>query len=147
MKVIFLQDVKGQGKKDEIKEVSDGYVRNYLLPNNLVKLATANTVKTLKTKIQTAVEETALAKSEVNLIKRKIEEVVLNFKLQVTDGKAFGSITDAAIVERLAAQYKIEIDKRKIKNHEPIHKLGMFYVDIKLDFSIEARLKVEVTEA
>ncbi|ATZ19082.1 50S ribosomal protein L9 [Williamsoniiplasma somnilux] len=147
MKVIFLEDVKGQGKKDEIKEVSDGYARNFLLPKGLVKPATVNSVKTLKNKIQTNQEETALLKGETHLLKAAIENITLGFKLQVSEGKAFGTITDAAIVEKMKAEHKIELDKRKIKAHKALNSLGVFYLDVKLDFGVESRLRVNIQAA
>ncbi|WP_027063523.1 50S ribosomal protein L9 [Mesoplasma seiffertii] len=147
MKVIFLKDVKGQGKKDEVKEVSDGYARNYLLPNGLVKLATENSIKTLKTKLQTANEEQELAKAQTMLIKKAIEEVTLKFKLQVIDDKAFGSISNQDIAEQLAKVYHITVDKRKFINFKNLNQIGLHYVRIKLEFGIEAKLKVEIKEA
>jgi large subunit ribosomal protein L9 len=147
MKVIFLKDVKGQGKKDEVKNVSDGYARNFLLPNGLVKLATENSIKTLNTKIQSANEEQELAKAQTMLIKNAIEQVTLKFKLQVIDNKAFGSISNQDITEQLAKAHNLVVDKRKFINFKNLNQLGLHYVRIKLDFGIESKLKVEIKEA
>ncbi|WP_031542445.1 50S ribosomal protein L9 [Mesoplasma photuris] len=147
MKVIFLKDVKGQGKKDEVKEVSDGYAKNFLFPRGLVKLATENSIKTLNTKLQTAKEEENLAKAETLQLKSKLEEITLHFKLQVIDEKAFGSISNQDIVDQMKNVYKIELDKRKFVNFKNLNTLGIHYLKIKLDFSIEAKIKVEVKEA
>ncbi|WP_026389417.1 50S ribosomal protein L9 [[Acholeplasma] multilocale] len=147
MKVIFLKDVKGQGKKDEVKNVSDGYAKNFLLPQGLVKLATENSLKTLNTKLQTADEEKQLAKAETMQLKKVIEETTLNFKLQIKDGKAFGSISNQDITNQLLNAHKLEVDKRKFKNFSNLNTIGLHYVIIKLDFGIEAKLKVDVKEA
>ncbi|KNG79452.1 50S ribosomal protein L9 [Mycoplasma sp. HU2014] len=147
MKVIFLQDVKGQGKKDEIKEVSDGYARNFLLPRKLVKLATDNSVNTLNTKLKVREEEKQLAKAQNLAFKKSLEEITLHFKLQTNDGKVFGSISNQDIVNQLNDLFKIELDKRKFVNFKNINNIGLSYVKIKLEFGIEALIKVEVKEA
>ncbi|PPE05870.1 50S ribosomal protein L9 [Williamsoniiplasma lucivorax] len=147
MKVIFLQDVKGQGKKDEIKNVSDGYAINFLIPNKLVKIANQEAIKTLNTKLQIAKEEDALDKGETELLKKQIEEIHLVFKIEEKNGKTFGQITDAQIVGDLKENHKIEVDKRKIKDHDALKKVGSYELELKLPHSIVAKLKVNIEAA
>lgn len=146
MKVIFLEDVKNQGKKDEVKEVSDGYARNFLFPNKLARAATNNSVKTLKIKLQSKKEEAALAKGETELIKKNLEELTLNFKIEQKNGKTFGQITDQNIVDYLKKQHKIKIDRHKIRNHPPINKVGSYLLELKMDFGIKAHLKIDIEQ-
>ncbi|AEM68454.1 50S ribosomal protein L9 [Mycoplasma putrefaciens] len=147
MKVIFLQDVKGQGKKDEIKEVSDGYAKNFLLPRKLVKIATDSSVNTLNTKLKAQQEEAQLLKAQNLALKKSLEEITLHFKLQTNDGKVFGSISNQDIVNQLKDLFKLEIDKKKFVNFKNINSIGLSYIKLKLDFGIEALIKVEVRES
>lgn len=147
MKVIFLKDVKGQGTKNEVKEVSDGYARNFLIPKGLVKIATDGNIQSLKNKKQIESEENMLAKAETLQLKNRIEEIILSFKLQIKNNKAFGSISNHDIVDQLKNKYKIEIDKRKFNNFKNLNQTGLHYVKIKLPFSIDAKLQVEIKEA
>ncbi|PPE04865.1 50S ribosomal protein L9 [Entomoplasma ellychniae] len=147
MKVIFLKDVKGQGKKDEVKEVSDGYAKNFLIPKGFVKLATSGNLSSLNLKKQIESEENELAKAETLLMKKKIEETVLQFKLQIKNNKAFGSISNQDITDQLKNKYKIEIDKKKIVNFTNLNKVGIHYLSVKLPYKLEAKLQVEIKEA
>lgn len=144
MKVIFLQDVKGQGKKDEIKEVSDGYARNFLVPKGLVKVATDGSVKSVKNRKIVEQQENELATAETKQLKNLLEEITLKFKLQINEGKAFHSISNQDIVDQLKNLYKLDLDKRKFVNFKNLNQLGLHYIVIKLGFGIEAKLKVEI---
>ncbi|AAT75439.1 50S ribosomal protein L9 [Mesoplasma florum L1] len=144
MKVIFLQDVKGQGKKDEIKEISDGYARNFLIPKGLVKLATEGSVKTVKNRKIVQEQEKDLAIAETKQLKTLLEEIILKFKLQINEGKAFHSISNQDIVDQLKNSHKIDLDKRKFVNFKNLNQIGLHYIVIKLGFGIEAKLKVEI---
>ncbi|ATZ16705.1 large subunit ribosomal protein L9 [Entomoplasma freundtii] len=144
MKVIFLEDVKGQGRKDEIKEVSSGYATNFLIPRGLVKVATQNSVATVHKKQQIVAEETALAKGQTDLIRRNLENITLNFKLESHNGKSFGQITDQQITNLLRDHYKIDLDKRKVKKHAPLNRPGNYKLDIKMEFGVSAKLKVNL---
>ena len=144
MKVILLQDVKGTGKKGEIKEVSDGYARNCLFKKNLAKEADSVSVNSLK--IQKEAEEfhkqeeikrcQALAK-EMNL-----KEVTIKVKCG-EKGKIFGSVTSQEIADGLATM-GYEIDKKKIVVKEPIKSLGIYRVDVKLQPNISTKIVVKV---
>lgn len=145
MKVIFLENVKGQGNKDEIKNVSDGYAINYLIPNKLAIQASSSSLAFVNRKLQIEKEENALAKGQTELIKNNLESIVLNFKLEVKNGKSFGQITDQQIVDLLQETYKIEVNRKKIKKHDPLKMIGFYVLEIKLDFGISAHLRINLT--
>lgn len=146
MKVIFLQDVKGQGKKGEIKDLSEGYVRNFLLPKNLVKIASEGNVKTLD--MQKAAEAKRKQQEKEDAIKlgEKLEQMTIQVKAKAGEGgRLFGAITSKQIADALAKQgYKL--DKRKIELDEPIRSLGTTQVPVKLHQEVKITVKVQVVE-
>ena len=146
MKVIFLQDVKGQGKKGEVKDLSEGYVRNFLLPKNLVKIASDGNVKTLD--MQKAAEEKRKQKEKEDSIKlgEKLEQMTIQVKAKAGEGgRLFGAITSKQIADALAKQgYKL--DKRKIELDEPIRSLGTTGVPVKLHTDVKVTVKIQVVE-
>ena len=142
MKVILLADVKGQGKKNEVIEVSDGYGKNFLIPRKLAKLADAQSVNDAKTK-----ESARLYKLETE----KKEAVELAEKLTVTikascggDGRLYGSVTAKDVAERLAADYGITVDKRKIVVKDPIKAYGKYALEVKLYPEVTGALNLVV---
>ncbi|MCM3635594.1 MULTISPECIES: 50S ribosomal protein L9 [Paenibacillus] len=146
MKVIFLQDVKGQGKKGEIKDLSEGYVRNFLLPKNLVKIASEGNVKTLD--MQKASEDKRKQQEKENAIAlgKKLEELVVIVKAKAGEGgRLFGAITSKQIADSLA-KLGYKIDKRKIELDEPIRSLGTTQVPVKLHPEVKGTLKVQTVE-
>lgn len=147
MKVIFLKDVKGQGKKGQIKEVSEGYATNFLLPRGLVRPATDGNVKTLEN--QTAAEQRRKdqEKEEAVQLGKKIDELTLTLKAKAGEGgRLFGAITSKQIGEALAASHSIVVDKRKIELSDPIRHVGTFQVGVKLHTEVKATFTVQVTE-
>lgn len=146
MKVIFLQDVKGQGKKGEIKNVSEGYARNFLLPRGLANPANQGNMKQLS---QQKISEEKRKDDEKQAAQQLANELeALSIKMEVKageGGKLFGSITNKQIAEELANR-KIQIDKRKIELAEPIRTLGVTEVPVKLHPQVTAKLKVQVSE-
>ena len=147
MKVIFLKDVKGQGKKGQIKEVSEGYATNFLLPRGLVRPATEGNVKTLEN--QTAAEQRRKdqEKEEAVQLGKKIDELTLTLKAKAGEGgRLFGAITSKQIGEALAASHGIVVDKRKIELNDPIRHVGTFQVGVKLHTEVKATFTVQVTE-
>lgn len=147
MKVIFLKDVKGQGKKGQIKEVSEGYATNFLLPRGLVRPATDGNVKTLEN--QTAAEQRRKdqEKEEAVQLGKKIDELTLTLKAKAGEGgRLFGAITSKQIGEALAASHGIVVDKRKIELSDPIRHVGTFQVGVKLHTEVKATFTVQVTE-
>ncbi|HEY4430411.1 MAG TPA: 50S ribosomal protein L9 [Paenibacillus sp.] len=147
MKVIFIKDVKGQGKKGQVKEVSEGYAANFLLPRGLVRPATDGNVKTLENQAAAEQRRKDNEKEEAQQLGKKIDELTLTMKAKSGEGgRLFGAITSKQIAETLASTQSISIDKRKIELGEPIRHLGTFQVSIKLHTEVKATLKVQVTE-
>lgn len=147
MKVIFIKDVKGQGKKGQVKEVSEGYATNFLLPRGLVRPATDGNVKTLENQAAAEQRRKENEKAEAQELGKKIDELTLTMKAKAGEGgRLFGAITSKQIAETLASTKGITIDKRKIELGEPIRHMGVFQVSVKLHTEVKATLKVEVTE-
>ncbi|MNW52691.1 50S ribosomal protein L9 [compost metagenome] len=146
MKVIFLKDVKGQGKKGEIKEVSEGYAQNFLIPRGLVRLATEGNVKTLEHQTAAEVKRKENEKQEAVNLGKKLEEMTIGLKAKAGEGgRLFGAITSKQVAEALE-KAGVKIDKRKIEMHDPIRTLGVTQVPVKLHPEVKATLKVQVTE-
>ncbi|TLS35153.1 50S ribosomal protein L9 [Pseudalkalibacillus caeni] len=146
MKVIFLQDVKGKGKKGEVKNVADGYARNHLLPNNLAVEANKGNVKTLEAKKRSDDKKAEEELNEAKKLKEEIESLEVNIPQKSGEGgRLFGSVTSKNIAEALKKK-KIKIDKRKIELAEPIRSLGYTNVPIKLHPEVTATVKVHVVE-
>ena len=147
MKVILLKDVKGTGKKNEVKEVSDGYARNYLLPKKLAVPADNTNMKELNEKNKSK-ELKAQKEYEVAVeLGKKMEELNVVIYAKAGDGgRLFGSITSKDIAEQIKKQHNIEVDKRKITLDEPIRVLGSRFVDIKIHQKVTTRLRVDVKE-
>ncbi|ASR49769.1 50S ribosomal protein L9 [Paenibacillus kribbensis] len=146
MKVIFIKDMKGQGKKGQVKEVSDGYAANFLLPRGIARPATEGNMKTLEN--QNAAEEKRKQeeKEEAQVLGKKLEETTIQLKAKAGDGgRLFGAITSKQIAEAVA-KTGIKLDKRKIELEEPIRTLGVTQMTVKLHPEVKATLKVQVTE-
>lgn len=147
MKVIFMKDVKGQGKKGQIKEVSEGYATNFLLPRGLVRPATDGNVKTLENQAAAEVRKKEQEKDEARQLGAKLDELTLTMKAKAGEGgRLFGAITSKQIAESLAATHGIAIDKRKIELNDSIRHIGTFNVHVKLHTEVKANLTVHVTE-
>ena len=148
MKVIFLQDVKGQGKKGEMKEVSDGYARNYLLPRNLATQATADNLNALKIKEKAAAAKAAKEKAQAEENARKLEGVQVIIRARSGgSGKLFGAVTSTEIASALKEQYGIDIEKNKIVQGEPIKTYGSYTVKAKLGYEVSGNVNLLVVEA
>ncbi len=147
MKVILLKDVKKQGKKDEIIEVSDGYAQNYLIKNNLAVRYTEGSKKILDKQIDKRnTEEAELIKSCEN-IKIQIEKKPLTFKVKTgKEGKVFGTISSKQIADEFAKQ-GIIINKKTIDITNPIDTLGVHIININLHKKVVAASKIHVIEA
>lgn len=145
MKVILNQDVKGQGKKGDLIEVSDGYARNFLLPKNLAKEATKENINVLKGQNESREYREKKALEEAQEIAKKIEEISVKLQAKSGDnGKLFGSITSKDVSDALTSQHHIKIDKKKFVLPDGIKTLGTTVVDIKVHPGVLAKLKVEV---
>lgn len=146
MKVIFLKDVKGQGKKGEVKELSEGYVRNFLIPRGLAAIASDGNVKQLEHQKQAEVRRKEQEKAEAQAQAAKLKEMVVTIKTKAGEGgKLFGSITTKQIAEELEKK-GIVLDKRKIEMSDAIRSLGTTIVKIKLYPEVTAELRVQVAE-
>lgn len=148
MKVILLKDVKGTGKKGEIKEVSDGYARNFLLKKKFAVEASNTNVKELDEKKKSQERKETIAYEEAVLMGKQMEEVSIKIATKAGEGgRLFGSITSKEIAEQLKNQKGIEVDKRKISLDEPIRTLGSRFVEIKIHQKVTTKIRVDVVEA
>lgn len=149
MKVIFLEDVKGKGKKGEIKEVPTGYAQNFLIKKNLAKEATAQAIGELRGKQKSQEKAHAEMVAEAQAIKAKLEEeaTVVAFTEKVgPDGRTFGSITNKKIADELQKQFGLKIDKRNIKVDSPIRSIGLIDVPVKIYQDVTSVIRLRVTE-
>ncbi len=147
MKVVFLADVKGQGKKDQIKEVSDGYARNFLLPKGLAAPADAKLLNEIKNREASKQHKIEVEKAEAKALAAKLEAIVVKLKAQAgADGRLYGSVTSKDIAEALEKQHKLVIDRRKLSLPEPIKTYGMFTLELKLYTDITAKVTVSVSD-
>ena len=147
MKVILQQDVKGQGKKGQMIEVSEGYGRNFLLPRKLAIPATTDAINTMNLKEKAKKAEEARLKAEAQEVAEKLKECTEKLTAKAGNGgKLFGAVTTKEISEGLAKQYGLNIPKQKLVLDEPIKAFGGYQVKAKLGFEITATVKVSVTE-
>ena len=149
MKVIFLADVKGKGKKGEIKEVPTGYAQNFLIKKNLAKEANAQAIGELRGKQKSEERAHAELLAEAQKIKAKLEEeaTVVQFTEKIgPDGRTFGSITNKKIAEELEKQFGIKIDKRHIQVSTPIRSTGLIDVPVKIYQDVTGVINIRVNE-
>ena len=145
MKVILNQDVKGQGKKGDLIEVSDGYARNFLLPKNLAIPATKENINVLKGQKESREYRAQQELEQAQETAKKISEISVLLKAKAGEnGKLFGSITSKDVSEALTNQHHIKIDKKKFVLPDGIKTLGTTQVDIKIHPGVAAKLKVNV---
>ena len=149
MKVIFLADVKGKGKKGEIKEVPTGYAQNFLIKKNLAKEANAQAIGELRGKQKSEEKAHAELLAEAQKIKAKLEEeaTVVQFTEKIgPDGRTYGSITNKKIAEELEKQFGIKIDKRHIQVASPIRSTGLIDVPVKIYQDVTGVINIRVNE-
>jgi large subunit ribosomal protein L9 len=147
MKVIFNQDVKGQAKKGELKEVSDGYARNYLFPRKLAQAATADNLNKYKLQEKAKAAQIAKEKAQAEEYAKKLEGVQVIIKAKSGGkGKLFGAVTSQEISDALKEQCGMEIEKNKIVQSEPIKSFGNYEVKAKLGYEVSGVINVLVTE-
>lgn len=149
MKVIFLADVKGKGKKGEIKEVPTGYAQNFLIKKNLAKEANAQAIGELRGKQKSEEKAHAELLAEAQKIKATLEEeaTVVQFTEKIgPDGRTFGSITNKKIAEELEKQFGIKIDKRHIQVSSPIRSTGLIDVPVKIYQDVTGVINIRVNE-
>lgn len=147
MKVIFTKDLKGQGKKGEVKEVASGYAQNFLIKNGYAKEATTGNVSELNAQKKAKQKQDAEIKEEAEALKVKLEaegfEVLIKAKAG-EDGRLFGSIPSKQVADALKKQHVIKLDKRKMDLPQPIRTLGYSNVPVKLHHEVTAVLRVHV---
>ncbi|GAA0233190.1 50S ribosomal protein L9 [Metaclostridioides mangenotii] len=147
MKVILLKDVKGTGKKGEMKEVSDGYARNFLFPKKMAVAADSTAVKELKEKNKSEEFKAQQEYDNAVLLGKEMEKVSIDIYTKAGEGgRLFGSITSKDIAEQLKKQKDIDVDKRKIVLEEPIRVLGSTKVEIKIHPKVTTNIRVDVKE-
>lgn len=145
MKVIFLKDVAGSGRAGEVKEVSDGYARNYLLPHKLAAAATEGQLNRVETLKKSQERQEAKTEGELRDLAKRLTEANVVLTAKVGEGqKLYGSITNGDIAEKLSDLTRSEIDKRKVEMDEPIKQLGLHQVEVRLSPSIHVKVKVKV---
>ncbi|MCR2822678.1 50S ribosomal protein L9 [Lederbergia panacisoli] len=147
MKVIFLKDVKGKGKKGEIKNVADGYAHNFLLKQGLAVEATSGNMKNLDNKKKKEEQQASVELAEAQKLKETLEKLTVELKAKSGEGgRLFGSITSKQIADELNKTHKIKIDKRKIGLDDAIRSLGVTKVPVKLHHEVVATIDVHVKE-
>jgi large subunit ribosomal protein L9 len=147
MKVIFLKDVKGKGKKGEVKNVADGYAQNFLFKQGLAIEATPANLKALEAQKNKQKREAEEELARAKQLKEQLEQLTVELSAKAGEGgRLFGSITSKQITEALQSQHNIKIDKRKIELNDAIRSLGYTNVPIKLHPEVTATLKVHVSE-
>lgn len=148
MKVILTQDVRGQGKRGQMIEVSDGYARNFLLPRKLAQEATVDNINTMRMNDKATQERQAKERAEALDLRNRMKDMTVVVTAKGGGaGRLFGSVTNTEVSEALAKQAGIQLDKRKIVLDEPIKSVGVYTVKCKLGYEINAELKIEVKEA
>jgi large subunit ribosomal protein L9 len=147
MKVILLADVKGQGKKNDVIEVSDGYGKNFLIPRKLAKAADAQSLNDVKVREEARLYRIETEKKEARALAEKLQSILVKIPASSgADGRLYGSITTKDISERLAADFGISIDKRKLVLSDPIKAYGKYSVEAKLYTEITGTVSVLVCE-
>ena len=147
MKVIFNVDVRGQGKKGEMKEVSDGYARNYLLPRRLASEATADAVNAFKLREKAKAAQIARDRALAEENAKKLAGVVVQVQARAGQGgRLFGAVTSQESSDALREQHGIEIEKNRIVQPEPIKQFGSYEVKARLGSEVSGTINVLVTE-
>ena len=148
MKVILQQDVKGQGKKGQMVEVSDGYARNFLLAKKLAVLATPENINTMKQQEKAKKAQEAAEKAEAQATAKKLESITVKVAAKAGEGgRLFGAVTAKEVAEALSAQHDITINKAKLVLEEPIKACGGYKLKAKLGYEVVGTVSVMVVEA
>ena len=148
MKVILQQDVKGQGKKGQLVDVSDGYARNFLLAKKLAVLATPENVNTMKQQEKARKAQEAAEKAEAEALSKKLETITVKVAAKAGEGgRLFGAVTSKEISEALNAQFGLNIAKAKLVLDEPIKACGGYKIKAKLGYEVVGIVNVMVVEA
>ena len=145
MKVVLLADVKGQGKKNDVINVSDGYARNFLLPRKLAVEADAKVMNEIKGREESIKHKIEVETAEAKALATKLDAILVKIPASSgADGRLYGSITAKDIAEQLQKEYGITVDKRKIQLSDPIRAYGKYDLDVKLYTDIVGKVHVLV---
>ena len=145
MQVVLTADVKGQGKKDQIINVSDGYARNFLFPKGLAIPADKKAVADIKNREASRQHKIDVERAEAQAIAEKLSGVLVKVKMGAgADGRLYGSVTAKDVAEALERDHKITVDRRKITIAEPIKAYGNYSLDIKLYTDVVGKINVLV---
>ena len=147
MKVILQQDVRGQGKKGQLVEVSDGYARNFLLPKKLAVVATAENLNTMKQQEKARKAQEAAEKAQAEATAKQLEGLMVKIPAKAGEGgRLFGAVTAKEVSEALAAQHGVNIAKAKLVLDEPIKACGGYQLKAKLGYEVTGTVNVMVVE-
>lgn len=148
MKVILQQDVRGQGKKGQMVDVSDGYARNFLLPRKLAVPATAENVNTMNQQAKARAAQEAAEKAEAEALAERLKGITVNVSAKAGEGgRLFGAVTSKEISEALNQQFGYNIAKTKLVLDEPIKACGGYQIRAKLGYEVVGTVNVMVVEA
>lgn len=147
MKLVFVKDVPNIAKAGEVKEVADGYGRNFLIPRGLAVIATPFELGKLEARRQVDAQRQAWSQQEASALADRLQELTLNFKVKVGPrGRLYGSVTNSDIATEILRLTGHEIDKRKIELVEPIRKLGSHEALVRLSKELTPRVRVVIEE-
>jgi len=147
MKVILTQDVKGQGKKDQVVEVSDGYARNFLFPKGLAVQADKKGLADIKNRAESKQHKIDTERAEAKALADKLAGVLVKIKMGAgADGRLYGSVTAKDIAEALENDFKLTVDRRKIVINDPIKTYGNYTLDVKLYSEVVGKINILVCE-
>lgn len=148
MKVILLQEVPGLGKPGDVKEVANGYARNYLLPRQMVSAATGTELSNLRERVASAQRRLERQRQTNEELARRLEQVTLTFAVRVGQGeRLYGSVTSQNIVDALREQEGLHIDRRLVQLRDPLRQLGDFEIGVRVAPGLEPKIKVRVVSS
>ncbi len=145
MRVVFLEDVSGVARGGDVKEVKNGFARNYLIPKNLAVPATHNALQGVERLAREADSTRVKRLEDMRALAAELDGMQVNVEMRAgSGGRLYGSVTNAMIAEGLASLTEREIDRRMVEIEEPIRQLGTFEVNVRIDAEVEAKISVLV---
>ena len=146
MKVVLLEDVANVGRAGEVKEVADGYGRNFLLPRKLALLATPSALKAAEAQLQKEKERQQRFTAEITKLAEQLEGLLITFKEKVSsEDRLYGSVRDSDIARELSQLTGLDIAKEKIELEDPIRQLGEYEVPVRLSENLAPKIRVVIT--
>ncbi len=145
MKVVRRRDVMGLGKANEIKNVAEGYARNYLIPRGLAVIATEDTLRAAQREQQAQARKAERGRARAEQIAAQLQETPLHFTVKAGDsGRLYGSITSKDIADAISKRIEVSVEKRQLMLDQPIRELGVHLVDLRLDEGVKGQVRVVV---